>query len=122
MIDIPLSALHPHPQNPRLTVREDVVQQIAVQICALGKFDPAHALLVRPRADGESYEIISGYHRMLAAKQAWLETVPCWVREMDDDEAYMALLLTNTQSELHPLEEGMHALKSGLSQEMYAEK
>jgi hypothetical protein len=39
---------------------------------------------------------------------------------MSDDEAYMALLLTNTQSELHPLEEGLHALRSGMTIRKYA--
>jgi hypothetical protein len=39
---------------------------------------------------------------------------------MGDDEAYMALLLTNTQSELHPLEEGLHAVRSGMTIRKYA--
>jgi hypothetical protein len=33
-----------------------------------------------------------------------------WIREMDDDAAFMELVLANTQSELAPLERGMHAL------------
>ena len=41
---------------------------------------------------------------------------------MADAEAYMALVLANTQGELHPLEEGLHALGSGLSQRAYAEQ
>ena len=36
--------------------------------------------------------------------------MPCWVREMSDEEAYMQLVLSNAQSELSPLEVGMHAL------------
>jgi ParB-like chromosome segregation protein Spo0J len=36
--------------------------------------------------------------------------VPCWVREMSDEDAYMALALNNAQGELHPLERGYHAL------------
>ena len=112
VIDLLITTLQPHPQNPRLTIRQDVVDQIAAQLKRQGSFDPAHALLVRPREDGESYEILAGYHRWLAAQEAALATVPCWVREMTDDEAYMTLLLTNTQSELHPLEEGFHAMRS----------
>ena len=54
------------------------------------------------------------------AQEAALATVPYWVREMTDDEAYMALLLTNTQSELHPLEEAFHALHSELNGSEYA--
>jgi hypothetical protein len=34
----------------------------------------------------------------------------------------MALALNNAQGELHPLEEGMHAIGSGLSQREYAAK
>jgi hypothetical protein len=36
--------------------------------------------------------------------------VPCWLRELDDDAAYMLLLTSNAQGELSPLERGMHAL------------
>jgi hypothetical protein len=37
-------------------------------------------------------------------------------------DAYMALALCNAQGELHPLEEGLHALGSGLSKAEYATK
>lgn len=39
-------------------------------------------------------------------------TAPCWVKELDDDEAFMQLVLSNTQGELSPLEIGMHALRA----------
>lgn len=117
MKNIPLSDLHPHPRNPRLDPREDVVAQIAAQIAAHG-FDEAHAIIVRPNAAG--YEIISGHHRKLAAERAGLAAVPAHVRKMTDDEAYMALVLNNAQGELHPLEVGMHALGSGLTVRDYA--
>ncbi len=57
-----------------------------------------------------------------AAEKAGLGSVPCWVRELSDEDAYMALALNNAQGELHPLEEGMHALGSGLSVRSYADK
>jgi hypothetical protein len=41
---------------------------------------------------------------------------------MSDDDAYMALVLNNAQGELTPLEIGVHALGSGLTQRAYAEK
>lgn len=103
-----LADLHPHPQNPRLSTNQDVVDQIAAQLRATGKFDEAHALIVRPNASG--YEILAGHHRALAAGEAGMESVPVWVRPMSDEDAYMALALDNAQSPLHPLEEGMHAL------------
>lgn len=117
MKQIALSLLHPHPNNPRLSPRSDIVDQIAAQLG--GSLDEAHALIVRPNAAG--YEIISGHHRWLAAQKAGLATVPCWVREMSDADAYMALVLNNAQGELSPLEVGLHALGSGMTQQAYAD-
>lgn len=115
-VSIALTDLHPHPRNPRIEPRAEVVEQLAAQMA--DGFDPSHALIVRPNASG--FEIISGHHRVLAAGQAGLTEVPCWVRDLDDETAYMQLVLCNTQSELHPLEEGLHSLRSGKSQSQYA--
>ena len=40
---------------------------------------------------------------------------------MTDEKAFMALVLANSQSELLPLERGIHALTSGLSIRAYTE-
>ena len=115
---IDITALFPHPQNPRIEPREEIVQQLAERMG--DGFDFSHSLIVRPIDGG--YQIISGHHRLLAAERAGLSEVPCWVRTMDDDEAYMQLVLCNTQSELHPLEEGKHAAQSGMDLKSYAER
>jgi ParB-like chromosome segregation protein Spo0J len=47
-----------------------------------------------------------------ASRRAGLDRVPCWVRELDDQAAYMLLATSNAQSELSPLERGFHALHS----------
>ena len=78
---IELGLLVPHQNNPRLEPRADVVSQIVAQLN--GKMDEAHALIVRPV--GKQYQIISGHHRALAAEKAGLTTVPCWVRNLDDE-------------------------------------
>ncbi len=103
---IPVWSLHDHPQNPRLALREDVVSAIVAGLS--DGFDPAHALIVRPL--GNEYQVLSGHHRKAAAMKAGIDAVPCWVREMDDEDAYMALVTSNSQGELSPLEIGMHAL------------
>ena len=115
---IDVTSLFPHPQNPRIEPREEIVQQLAERMG--GGFDFSHSLIVRPIEGG--FQIISGHHRLLAAERAGLSEVPCWVRAMDDDEAYMQLVLCNTQSELHPLEEGKHAAQSGMDLKSYAER
>lgn len=116
---ISLDHLDPHPDNPRIEPRQDVIESLAARMRE-GGFDEAHALIVRPI--GDRFQIISGHHRAAAAREAALSSVPAWVREMPDDEAFMALALCNTHGELTPLERGMHALKSGMSVRAYAEK
>ena len=117
IVNIALAELQPHPENPRIEPRLDVVESLAQRM--IGGMDASHALIVRPL--NGAYQIISGHHRALAAGQVPLSEVPCWVRPMDDAEAYMQLVLCNTQSELHPLEEGKHAAQSGMDLKAYAE-
>src|SRR3712207_1648174 len=120
---IDINQIDPHPENPRLVKREDVIEQIAANINGSG-FDPAHAVLIRP-LDGR-FQVISGHNRLEAAKRAGVSTIPAWVREMDDQAAYLELVRSNAQSELTPLERGLHALgatekgKHGLSVNAYA--
>lgn len=130
---IPLDQLQPHPDNPRLQLREDVLERLTTEIARTG-FGAEHALLVRPiyvpKLDEPAYfQLVSGHHRAEAARRAGLSEVPAWVREMDDDEAFMQLVLSNTQGELSPLEIGMHALtfesaqgKAGGGLQAYADR
>ena len=98
-----------HPQNPRVALRQDVVDAIAASLEESGEMEARHAITVRQL--GESFQIISGHHRHAAAVQAGLKQVPCWVVEMDDDQAYMALATSNNQGELAQLEYGLHAVE-----------
>jgi ParB/RepB/Spo0J family partition protein len=106
---VPVSQLVPHPKNPRVALRDDVVDAIASELSERGNMEPRHAITVRSVDAG--YEIISGHHRHAAAVKAGLEAVPCWVVEMDDDAAYMALATSNNQGELAQLEYGLHAVE-----------
>jgi ParB family chromosome partitioning protein len=90
-VSLKISSLVQHPQNPRITLRENVVERIADLLKRTGWFDPAHALIVRKLGKGR-YQIIAGHHRAEAAKRAGLETIPCWVRKMSDEAAYLALV------------------------------
>lgn len=126
---LPIGRLKPHPKNPRLVMREDVIETIKA---GLGDgFHPSYALQVWPT--GEDFCILSGHHRAEAAKRAGIDELPCFVREdIGEEEAYMVLATANAQGELSPLEIGMHALhyvgkskggrgqKGGLSE--YAER
>ncbi len=105
---LPVVDLSPHPDNPRLIYRQDIIDTIAVSITD-GGFKPEYALLVRPLESG--YQVISGHTRLKAAQQAGCSVLPCWVKDLDDEAAFMELVQANNQGELSPLEYGMHVLK-----------
>jgi ParB-like nuclease domain len=64
--------------------------------------------------------VLGGHHRIAAARRVGLAAVPCWVREMDDQAAYMTLATSNSQSELTAIERGVHALHSEMDGKAYA--
>jgi ParB/RepB/Spo0J family partition protein len=74
-------------------------------ILANGVLEP---LIVRPRdrKDGGGYEIGAGVRRLKASTMAELKTVPCIVRELDDEDMIALQVDENRQREgLHPLDE-----------------
>lgn len=129
LVLISVAMLDDHEKNPRVVLRADVVSGIEAQLREDG-FKPQYALHVRKI--GSRYQILSGHHRKQAAINAGIESVWCWVDDLDDDTAFMALVTSNAQGELDPLEIGIHAFeavpvskggrgkKGGLSE--YAEK
>jgi ParB/RepB/Spo0J family partition protein len=81
---IPLSKLV-DPRKPLRMVNRHSVEyrELADDVRKNGILQP---LLVRPLGDGR-YEVTEGAHRLQAAREAKLETVPCLIREMTDYEA-----------------------------------
>ena len=55
-------------------------------------------VIVRPD-DEDGYEMISGHRRLFAAKEAGLDKIPAFVREMTDDQATIAMVDANLQRE-----------------------
>ena len=53
---------------------------------------------VRQLADG-SYQMVSGHRRKLASRLAGLDTLPCIVRDLSDDEAIIVMVDSNLQRE-----------------------
>lgn len=82
-------------QNHPYQVREDAaMDELVESIRVHGVLSP---LLARPK--GESYELVSGHRRRLAAQKLRLKTVPVLVREMTDDEAVILMVDSNLQRE-----------------------
>jgi|YNPBryantNP2012_1023418.scaffolds.fasta_scaffold00064_35 ParB family chromosome partitioning protein len=105
---LPLERLDDHPDNPRLWFRQDVIDAIAANLN--GCYPQKHAIHVRPI--GERYQILSGHQRVRAARNAGLQQIWAWVEPLDDESAFMELVLSNNQGELAPLEIGLHCLKA----------
>lgn len=74
-----------------------------MELCALMKSIEDEGvivpLLVRSNPDGEGYEVIAGHRRKAAAQWAGLAEVPAVIRELDDDQAIVAMVDSNLQRE-----------------------
>lgn len=91
---LPPDKLTPFKKHP-YQVREDTaMDELVESIRVHGVLSP---LLARPK--GESYELVSGHRRRLAAQKLGLPTVPVLVREMTDDEAVILMVDSNLQRE-----------------------
>jgi ParB family chromosome partitioning protein len=102
--DIPISDLHPFPDNP-FGVREDMELQQSIE--DYGVISP---LVVRP-LDSGGYEIISGHRRKAACEAAGIDSVPAFVRQLDDTAAVIALVDSNLHREHVLPSEKAHAYK-----------
>ena len=93
--NIPLSELHPFPKHPFQIRDDDAMKETAESIKEYGVLVPA---IVRPIPDG-GYEIVSGHRRKHASELAGLDTMPCIVRDMDNDAATIIMVDSNLQRE-----------------------
>ncbi|WP_448662739.1 ParB/RepB/Spo0J family partition protein [Sphingomonas sp. CJ20] len=98
---LPVSAMAPHPGQPRRHFDEDALEELAKSISARGLIQP---IVVRPH--GHSYQIVAGERRWRAAQRARLHEVPVIVRELTDAETMELALVENIQREdLNAIEE-----------------
>ena len=93
---IPIDALHPFTNHPFKVLDDEAMTRTVESIAQYGVLAP---LIVRPRPDGDGYEIISGHRRQYAAKLAGLDTLPVIVRQMSDDAAVILMVDSNLQRE-----------------------
>ena len=99
--EVPLVELHPFVNHP-FEVRDDEDMQKLVD--SIKENGVLTNLTVRRRAEG-GYEIISGHRRFHAAQLAGLESIKVQVRDIDDDQAIIAMVDANIQREhISPME------------------
>ena len=95
VIDIPLTQLHPFKNHPFKVTDDESMLETAESITKHGVLVP---VIARPREEG-GYELISGHRRKRASELAGKETLPCIVRNLDDDAATIIMVDSNIQRE-----------------------
>ena len=100
--DLPIEFLAPGKYQPRKDMAAEALDELAASIKAQGIIQP---IVVRLTSK-DNYEIIAGERRWRAAQLAKLETVPCLVKEIEDNAAIAMSLIENIQREdLNAMEE-----------------
>ena len=95
VIDIPLAVLHPFKNHPFKVTDDESMLETAESITKHGVLVP---VIARPREEG-GYELISDHRRKRASELAGKETLPCIVRNLDDDVATIIMVDSNIQRE-----------------------
>ncbi|WP_299817521.1 ParB/RepB/Spo0J family partition protein [uncultured Jannaschia sp.] len=101
---IPIEAIHPNPEQPRRSFREEDLSDLASSIAQKGVLQP---LIVRPDPTRPAcYQIVAGERRWRAAQRAGLHELPVIVRALDDTEVLEIAIVENIQrADLNAMEE-----------------
>ena len=128
--NVPISAIQPSPRNPRKTFDEVSLQELADNIKQQGLLQPITVRPIIDLADQEGnlckYEVVCGERRFRAVKMNGDETIPCIVRDLDDETAYEVMITENLQrKDIDPMEEAFafnELVKAGKSCDEIAQR
>ena len=92
LTDLPVDDLYSFTDHPFRQYTEEKMDEMVESVREHGVITP---ILVRPRKDGDGYEIISGHNRVEACRRAGIETIPATIRDLDDDTAIILMVDSN---------------------------
>ena len=99
--EIPISQIEPNPDQPRRDFDPEALQELAGSIKTLGIIAP---ITLRQVADNR-YQIIAGERRWRASQLAGLQSIPAYIRTVEDENVMEMALVENIQREdLNPIE------------------
>lgn len=102
--DLNIDQLQPGKYQPRRDMSEHALEELANSIHAQGIIQP---IVVRETGH-QKYEIIAGERRWRAAKNVGLASVPCLIKNVEDNAAIAIALIENIQREnLNAMEEAI---------------
>lgn len=93
--EIPVDKIMANPNQPRRDFDEETLAELSASIRELGIVQP---ITLRDQGDG-TYLIIAGERRWRASQMAGLETIPAYVRTVDDENMMAMALIENIQRE-----------------------
>ena len=91
--EIPLSQIHPNPNQPRREFDSEALQELADSIREIGIIQP----ITLRKMDDDTYEIIAGERRWRASQMAGLTSIPAYIRTADDENVMEMALIENIQ-------------------------
>jgi len=95
VIHININEIDDFPEHPFKVIVNDEMSEMVESIKQKGVLVPT---IVRKKEDGR-YEMISGHRRKKASELLGMETVPCIVRDLTDEEATIIMVDSNLQRE-----------------------
>ena len=122
MAEVQVAHCIANPTQPRRTFDQTALEELADSIRTLGLIQP-----ITVRKQGDKYLIISGERRWRAAQLADLETIPAYIRDVDDENLHAMALVENIQrQDLNAIEIALSMQRlieeCGLTQDALAEK
>ena len=101
-LQLSLDKIHVNPNQPRTNFDSNQIDNLVVSIKELGIIQP---ITVR-KIKHDKYEIISGERRYRASKIANLESIPCYIKAVEDETDLLKMsLVENVQRvDLDPIE------------------
>ena len=95
-VEINIDKIYAFENHPFKVIKDAKMQELIESVLVNGIITP---VIVRPD-DEDGYEMISGHRRLFAAREAGLDTIPAFVRELTDDQATIAMVDANLQREI----------------------
>ncbi|MCM1192872.1 MAG: ParB/RepB/Spo0J family partition protein [Acetatifactor muris] len=108
--EVEIEKLHPFRSHPFKVLDDEKMQETVESIREHGIICP---LIVRPGKE-DGYEIIVGHRRKRACELLGMEKIPCFIRDLTDEEATITMVDSNIQREELLYSEKAYAYKMKL--------
>lgn len=103
LVEIDPHEIVPNPRQPRTHFDADDLAELVHSVREYGLLQP---VVVRPRSEDGTYELIMGERRTRASREAGLARIPAIIRDTADEDLLRDALLENLhRAQLNPLEE-----------------